>query len=172
MSLTNTNVVGDDITYSLIAYKLKHFENSFLLIMPFKVEQDVRGIPRAVTTFTNIKRHCKAFSQQSGMFLEGEERRLLIDGLLNRIMLGFGWTSQNNTLKIYRYRLVTILHDHKLFIDSNIHIHHLDGINHILSSSNDYLNDTIHNLSILPNDEHRLLHTSNGDDGYVDYRLL
>jgi hypothetical protein len=169
LSLINNNVDSGEITYSLMAYKLKHFSNSFLLIIPFKVERDVRNIPRAVCTFNSIKRQCKAFSQQSGQLLEGEERRLLIDGLLNRIMMGFGWQSQNNKLKIYRYRLVTILHDEKRFIDSDTHIHHTDGITQILNGSNDCLNDTIRNLKILPMSEHNALHNYCGDDGYVNY---
>ena len=168
LSLKNNDVANGDITYSLISYKLKHFESSFLLIMPFKVEMDSRNIPRAVCTFASIKRHCKAFSQQSGMFLEGEERRLFIDGLLNRIMLGFAWQSQNNKLKIYRYRLVAILHDYKIFIDSEMHIHHLDGCAQILNGNNDCLNDTIRNLKLIQSDEHCTIHNLAGDEGFVD----
>jgi hypothetical protein len=168
LSLTNTNVLVDEITFSLMAYKLKHFELSFLLIMPFKVEQDSRNISRATTTFTNIKRHCKAFSQQSGLFLEGEERRILIDGLCNRIMLGFGWSNKQSKNKIYRYRLVMILNDPKLIIDSNIHVHHIDGIQKILDSNNDYLNDTVRNLKLLPADEHSIEHGYFGDDKFIE----
>lgn len=166
MSLTNTNILSGETTYSLIAYKLKHFESSFLLIMPFKVEQDARNIPRAVTTFTNIKMDCRAFSRQTGMFLYGEERRLLIDGLLNRIMLGFGWDNLKSRNKIYRYRLVTVLNDPKLVIDRNIHVHHLDGIDKILNIDNDCLNDTIRNLKILPKYIHSELHIYNGDEDF------
>jgi len=170
MSLTNTNVPIDEVTYSLIAYKLAHFKLSFLLIMPFKVEKDSRNIPRAFTTFTEIKRGCRVFSQQSGTFLEGEERRILIDGLLNRIMLGFGWSNQTSRNKIYRYRLVAILNDPKLVIDRDIHVHHLDGIDKILSSTNsDCLNDTIRNLKILTMSEHNELHNNSDDANYMDY---
>jgi hypothetical protein len=168
LSLTNTNVLVTEITYSLVPYKLKHFELSFLLILPFTVEQDTRNLLRAVTTFTAIKRHCKVFSQQSGLFLEGEERRILIDGLCNRIMLGFGWANEQRNNKIYRYRLLMILNDPKLAIDSNIHVHHIDGINKILNNNNDCLNDTIRNLKLLPADEHSIEHCYFGDNGFVE----
>jgi hypothetical protein len=167
LSLTNTNVLSGEITYSLLPYKLKHFERMFLLIMPFKVEQDARNISRAITTFTAIKRHCKVFSQDSGAFLDGEPRDVLIDGLCNRISLGFEWSNQNSRNKIYRYRLVMILNDPKLVIDSDIHVHHIDGINKILNNNNDCLNDTIRNLKMLTMSEHNELHNDSGDDGFV-----
>lgn len=169
MSLTNTNVVGDDITYSMIAYKLEHFKLSFLLIMPFKLEQDTRNITRAFTTFTDIKRHCRAFSQQTGAFLDGEERQILIDGLCKRIMLGFGWDNQQKRNLIYRYRLVAILNDPKLMISKDSHVHHIDGVDKLLSGNNDCLNDTIRNLKILTISEHCNLHLNSGDIDYVDY---
>jgi hypothetical protein len=169
MSLTNTNVPIDEVTYSLIAYKLAHFKLSFLLIMPFKVEKDSRNIPRAFTTFTDIKLHCRVFSQQSGLFLEGEERRILIDGLCSRIQIGFGWNNMQKRNLIYRYRLVAILNDPKLVIDRDIHVHHLDGISKILNDNNDCLNDTIRNLKILTMTEHNELHNNSGDINYADY---
>lgn len=167
LSLINTNVLTDEITHSLICYKLEHFKLSFLLIIPFKVNKDIRNISRAFTTFTDIKRHCRAFSQQSGLFLAGEERRILIDGLCNRIKLGFGWDNEQRKNKIYRYRLVSILNDPKLVIDKDIHVHHQDGIKNILNSNFDCLNDTVRNLKILPMSEHSSEHGYFGDDKFI-----
>jgi hypothetical protein len=172
LSLISTNVSPGEVTHSLICYKLEHFKLSFLLIMPFQVEEDSRNILRAFTTFTDIKRHCKVFSQQSEAFLEGEDRQILIDGLCKRIQIGFGWSNMQKRNLIYRYRLVAILNDPKLVIDKDIHVHHLDGINKILSGNNDCLNDTIRNLQVLTMSQHNELHNSSGDDGFISYADL
>ena len=172
MSLVNYEVYPADqeLTWSLMLYKLESFEVSYALIMPFKIKADDRCVPRAHTTFALIRDMAIVYCRETNCILIGAYRAAVVDGLIKRIYLGFGWkqTTKTKEYPIRRYRLLTILDDHDLSLTSKQDVHHKDGIAKIRGGDTSNINDTISNLDPLPRAIHRAMHSEGLDSGWVD----
>lgn len=169
-SLMNTNVLLSDVTYSLILLKLEHFKSSFAVILPFKFEQDARGIVRAYTKFRSIKKDAVVWSVKESKFFDGSARDAVVEILINRIINGMGWNGSkclDNLIR--RYRLVSILNSPHLHLHRDNHIHHVSGLSRLISGNNSIaaLDDRIKNLLIMNRIEHRQIHLKSGDDKFV-----
>lgn len=172
MSLVNYDVVPaeGETTWSLMLYKLQHFDVSYALMIPFKFRIDSRKLPRAYSTFALIRDTAIVYCRKTDRVLTGTDRAPVIDGLISRIYLGFGWARNYRTMKapIHRYRLLTILDDPDRSLTRKQDVHHEDGITKIRSGSTSSVNDTISNLEALPRAIHRALHAEGLDTGWVE----
>lgn len=172
MSLVNYDVVPAEreVTWSLMLHKLKYFDCSFALLIPFKFEQDSRGILRAYTDFFTIKRQALVWSIKDGCYLEGSVRNAMVEEvLLKRIVSGMDWTTPRCYKNhIRRYRLVELLNSPMLNLHAGLDVHHKDGVEKILSQSSFNLNDQVRNLEVINRQAHSTLHHVQGDLGFVD----
>ena len=151
-------------------YKLDYFDISYALIVPFKFKLDSRKHPRAYTTFALIRDNTIVYCRKTDRVLIGTDRAPVIDGLIKRIYLGFGWkqTAQTSEYPIRRYRLLTILNSPDLFLTKAEDVHHLDGVEKILKDGTFTINDTIRNLEPLPRDAHYQVHQQSLDFKWKD----
>jgi hypothetical protein len=171
LSLINHSICDGEVSYSLLAWQFKPFENMILLVIPFKAVRDVRSITRMYTTFSTIRTGCRAFSQSSKHFLIGDELDNIIQLLIDRIIDGFGWNHQTcHKNKIRRYRLVKVLENNKCTLSSDLDCHHLTGHSNHLSEH--IIDDRSKNIKILDKLDHCSLHNDMSDTNFVDYRLL
>lgn len=166
----NTDVLLSDTTYSLVLLKLEHFKSSFAIILPFKFEQDIRGIVRAYTKFRTIKRDAVVWSCKENKFFDGSAKDAVIEILINRVISGMGWNGlkcQDNLIR--RYRLVSILNSPHLHLHRNDHIHHVKGLSRLISGNNSIaaLDDRIKNLKIMNSLDHESFHRKSMDEGFV-----
>jgi hypothetical protein len=172
LSLINYDVVPAEsgTTWSLLLYKLQHFDVSYALMIPFKFRIDSRELPRAYSTFARIRDEAIVYCRKTDRILTGTDRAPVIDGLISRIYLGFGWaqTSKTKEYPIHRYRLLTILDDPDCSLTKKQDVHHEDGITKIRSGSTSSVNDTISNLEALPRAIHRALHAKGLDTNWVE----
>jgi hypothetical protein len=171
LSLINHSICDGEVSYSLLAWQFKPFENMILLVIPFKAVRDVRSIKRMYTTFSMIRSDCKAFSQSSKHFLIGEDREYIINLLIDRIIDSFGWNQQTcHKNKIRRYRLAKVLENSKCTLTSDLDCHHLIG--HSSGKLEHIIDDRSKNIKILDKVDHHSLHDCFGDTNFIDYRLL
>jgi len=172
LSLVNYDVVPaeGETTWSLMLYKLRDFDVSYAVMIPFKFRIDSRTLPRAYSTFARIRDEAIVYCRKTDRVLTGTDRAPVIDGLISRIYLGFGWaqTSKTKEYPIHRYRLLTILDDPKRFLTRKQDVHHEDGIAKIRSGGTSNVNDTISNLEAFPRAIHRALHAKGLDTSWVD----
>ena len=172
MSLVNYDVSSADqeLTWSLMLYKLESFEVSYVLIMPFKFETDSRDLPRAYTSFALVRDTTIVYCRETNCILTGAYRAAVVDGLIKRIYLGFGWKRNPRTMKapIRRYRLLTIIDNPDRSLTSKQDVHHKDGIAKIRGRERSNVNDTISNLEDLPRAIHRAIHSDGLDSDWVE----
>ena len=171
LSLTNYDIEPgtDEVTWSIILYKLDYFKNSFAIAIPFKFETDSRGIQRAYTKFRMIKRQAVVWSIEEECYLEGSGRNSLIEMLLKRVVLGMGWDSSSCYKNVIRrYRLLEILNSPKLYLCNGLDVHHKDGIAKILSGTTSSIDDRKVNLEVVDRAAHSSLHASKLDTAWVD----
>ena len=169
LSLTNYDLPSrpDELTWSLMLYKLDYFDVSYALIMPFKFETDCRDLIRAYTTFALIRANTIVYCRKTDRVLTGTDRAPVVDGLVKRIYMGFGWkpTAKTKKYPIRRYRLLSILNSPNIFLTKDEDVHHLDGIDKILSGDINTINDTVRNLEVLTRAKHSLKHVDGLDLG-------
>jgi len=162
LSLTNCDLPSHpgEMTWSLMLYKLEYFDVSYALIMPFKFETDCRDLTRAYTTFALIRDNAYVYCHKTDRVLIGTDRAPVIDGLVRRIYVGFDWkpTAKTKEYPIRRYRLLSVLNSPDLFLTAKEDVHHLDGIDKILSGDTRTINDTVRNLQVLTRTNHSLKH--------------
>ena len=171
MSLINYDAVPaeGETTWSLMLYKLDYFKNSFAILIPFRLEQDIRGLPRAYTDFFTIKRQAVVWSIEEDCYLKGSGRNALIEMLLKRIVSGMGWIAPKCYKNhIRRYRLVQLLNSHLLQLHSSLDVHHKDGEGKLLPQSSFNIDDRTINLEVVERQAHSILHYAHGDLGFVD----
>jgi hypothetical protein len=163
LSLVNHAINYGETSYSLLAFRRSLFQSSIYIISPFKAVPDARMIVRMETTFTQLKTHSRLFDR-NGNEIVSENRLNIINLLVSRIMTGFNWSGNLWNYKIRRYRLNWLLSCPKFDIDRNIDIHHKNGLQGILDTTD----DRFINLVALRRDAHRTIHFLRGDDNFVD----
>jgi hypothetical protein len=163
LSLVNHAINDGEISYSLLAFRQSLFQSSIYIILPFKAVPDVRMIVRMETTFSCLAAHSRCFTVH-GNEIVSEDRLNIINLLVGRIMTGFNWSGNLWNYKIRRYRLNWLLSCPKFDIDRNIDIHHKNGLQGILDTTD----DRFINLIALRRDVHKTIHFLHGDDDFVD----
>lgn len=172
MSLVNTDPSSEDVSWSLLLWKLRRFDFAVPVVLPFKFKTDSRGIQRAYTTLPSIKSDAIVWSRQRDTVFTGSDRMIVIEALIDRICSCFGWSASSPSYysPVYRYRLVSALDNLNLVSLAGLDVHHVNGIRQVCKKQfgRCSLDDRIKNLMIMEREDHAGFHQSQGDSNWVE----